>query len=523
MQKGKPQPVFRAYGTVIFCTLQPTYGTYPRYSQAYSLPMNLHVASDPVAVLVLAWDETTPTTRVLVEAKAVLEPALDSVVALVPTGLAADELSQEEFLPLEASITPLEPPAPRAAIPAETVPVEATPTPLLPDEASPASSLPEPLAAPAAEAEASSSLAVLTARPLPAAGPAAAATAALVGPALVWQEVRVLRFGRYSPPALASLSGQVESAFVWQGASAMPAAPYLGSSAPAAPGGSGADNATANSAVTEALLAATNTAASALVALRTLGLPTGGATLPGNKNADLARPAAYLPAEPPAALDAESDAAPTPAADEPVATAETSTTELSEEAAAPEEPFTVDVSPVQAAEPAAIAPPMSAVSAPPVAEPESFALAEAEASPELAALRPASGPFDAPNLNFQIIQYARLAVPQALNEQPFGVIYAPAWPTWLAAQELRHRSGQPLVLHIAQLAAAADESIDLAAGWVAELQRQGLHRADLILTETQALAQRLRHELGLPASRVRPVPAADAAAVAQALRTAVRV
>jgi len=140
----------------------------------------------------------------------------------------------------------------------------------------------------------------------------------------------------------------------------------------------------------------------------------------------------------------------------------------------------------------------------------------------LDALHPAGQPFDAPDLNFQVIQYARQAVPRALAESPFGVIYAPAWPTWLAAQELRQRTGQPLVLHLAQLAVTDDELIDLAAGWVAEIQRQALHRADLILTETPALAQRLRRELTLPAHRVRPVPAADAAAVAQALRTAQR-
>jgi hypothetical protein len=227
---------------------------------------------------------------------------------------------------------------------------------------------------------------------------------------------------------------------------------------------------------------------------------------------------AYLPAELPAAPDAEADATPVVAANEPTPSAGASTTELSEAAADTTETFTVEVSPVQT-ETSQSLPAEIAESA---AETQFFSSAELDMSPSLAALRPAGRSFDAPNLNFQIIQYARQAVPRALAEQPFAVIYAPAWPTWLAAQELRHRSGQPLVLHIAKLAAAEDELIDLAAGWVAELQRQALHRADLILTETAALAQRLRHELALPAHRVRAVPAADAAAVAQALRTAVR-
>jgi hypothetical protein len=136
------------------------------------------------------------------------------------------------------------------------------------------------------------------------------------------------------------------------------------------------------------------------------------------------------------------------------------------------------------------------------------------------ALRPVATHYPAPDLNFQIIQYARFAVPVALAEPPFAVVYAPAWPTWLAAQELRQRTGRPLVLHVSTLAAAADESVETATGWIAELQRQALRRADLILAETPALAHRLRHDLGLPASAVQAMPAADTEAIAQALHTA---
>jgi hypothetical protein len=142
------------------------------------------------------------------------------------------------------------------------------------------------------------------------------------------------------------------------------------------------------------------------------------------------------------------------------------------------------------------------------------------ASIEPTALQPPSEPFESPNLNFQVIQYARFAVPVALAQQPFAVIYAPAWPTWLAAQELRYRTRQPLVLHVATLAASEDASVETATGWQAELQRQALHQADLILAETPELAHRLRHDLGLPPERVRVVPAASADAVALALRTA---
>jgi ABC-type phosphate/phosphonate transport system substrate-binding protein len=76
------------------------------------------------------------------------------------------------------------------------------------------------------------------------------------------------------------------------------------------------------------------------------------------------------------------------------------------------------------------------------------------------------------------------------------------------------------VLHVATLAAAEDQSLETATGWQAELQRQALQRADLILAETPELTRRLRHDLGFSPELVRTVPAADAASVAQALRTA---
>jgi hypothetical protein len=150
-----------------------------------------------------------------------------------------------------------------------------------------------------------------------------------------------------------------------------------------------------------------------------------------------------------------------------------------------------------------------------------FSPAAESASPPAptTALRPAAAHYPAPDLNYQVIQYARFAVPVALAEADFAAIYAPAWPTWLAAQELRQRTGRPLVLHVAALA-AGDEPVGTATGWMADLQRQALLRADLILTETPALAERLRRELGLPLATVQAVPAADAGAIAQALHTA---
>jgi hypothetical protein len=490
--------------------------------------MSLPDAAAPLAILVLAWDETTPAARVLVEPADFAAPALDSVVVLIPTDPPGDTLTQEEFLPLPTS--------PALALPAPSLPNEAPTSPDPTETSGPEAETAEPIKAEPTKTEeaAASQQNIRTSKeavaleatgavatdPLPKATlPASAdtntpllpaAAAALVGPALVWQEVRVLHFSSPTQPIL-----------VWKGAADTPAAPYLGSSVAAA---ATTDTSEAQSAAVAAtLLAGAGSAASALRVLRGPEMPGSGPAPTPVAGLGATPPPAYLLAELPAAPDAESDATPAPGTDEQVLTPNASTTELSE-ATGPAAGLTVDASAVQTGPTQPTTPAGAAMPPPPAAENSLLPAAElaAPTASSLDALHPAGQSFDAPDLNFQIIQYARQAVPQALAEQPFGVIYAPAWPTWLAAQELRHRSGQPLVLHLAQLAAADDELIDLAAGWVAEIQRQALHRADLILTETPALAQRLRHELALPAYRVRAVPAADAAAVAQALGGVVR-
>ncbi|RZK61743.1 MAG: hypothetical protein EOO59_04315 [Hymenobacter sp.] len=341
------------------------------------------------------------------------------------------------------------------------------------------------------------------------------AAAAEVVPALSWSVVRVLRLSSFGLPALTELARQALPQPIWQGILASPAAPYVGQT-----------NVASNT--TQTIL---HQATDYEDLTNTPGLPVpliGPAVavpLPPNP-APLAAAAApdYFAGELPApALDAESDLAPVLLASDDDAT----------EAAAPEAPLATEFAAAHADWPAALASlrvpaPLEAPAQPGrlaaadsyQVDEEAFSLTTEPAVPVgPPALRPAQRQFDAPNLNFQVIQYARFAVPVALAQAPFEAIYAPAWPTWLAAQELRQRTGRPLVLHVATLAAAA-ESVETAAGWQAELQRQALHRADLILTETPALAYRLRHELGLPGHLVRPVPAADAVAIAQALRTA---
>ncbi|WP_324676678.1 glycosyltransferase family 4 protein [Hymenobacter sp. GOD-10R] len=131
----------------------------------------------------------------------------------------------------------------------------------------------------------------------------------------------------------------------------------------------------------------------------------------------------------------------------------------------------------------------------------------------LGALR--TPPVDSSDLNFQVIQYARFATRLALAEQ-FAVIYAMDWPVWLAALEIRQATGRPLVLHVHSLAVDRDTPADR--GWGLELERLALRRADLVLADSEAVAQRLIAEYDLSTEQVRVVAAFDDEALLAAVR-----
>jgi hypothetical protein len=465
------------------------------------------VSPDPIAVLVLAWDEAAPAVRTLVEATQASAPALDSLLVLVPQADAPEGLSAEEYLPLPTPLPALPtvqlPPA-AEVLPAQATPLSAALAPLT--DAVLGDSLPRP-AATVANADLSA-----------ASAPTGSTTTAGTAP-LAWSAVRVVRLGSLSLPQLAARAGQPLPAPIWTGTATSPATPYVGAIAVSAPASAvlpqGEDAGEASSSLPifgagpASIIALLDTSARAEQPPNTPSQPT-----------DASQPSQAAPLYDVTASVAQ---APDLEADLAVAQAdELISLESADASPLPLDEFSIseELTPAPTDWEAALA-----TLRQPAAQPEAAVAAPAEPANEVASaqypvLRPAAQHYPAPDLNFQIIQYARFAVPVALAEPLFAVLYAPAWPTWLAAQELRQRTGRPLVLHVATLAAAEDESVETATGWIAELQRQALRRADLLIAETPALAQRLCRELELDASRVLAIPAAEAAAIAQALRGA---
>ncbi|ALW85579.1 hypothetical protein AUC43_11035 [Hymenobacter sedentarius] len=136
---------------------------------------------------------------------------------------------------------------------------------------------------------------------------------------------------------------------------------------------------------------------------------------------------------------------------------------------------------------------------------ELSALPTFEPEPEVAAPVPRTPAFD--GLNFRMIQYARRSAQLVRGRSDFGVIYAPNWPAWLAALEIRNSTGQPLVLYVASL--AIDFSSPGDRGWLLEVERMTLRRARIILVPTEDLRQQLQLQYGSTIGEVRVVAAAD--------------
>ncbi len=119
-------------------------------------------------------------------------------------------------------------------------------------------------------------------------------------------------------------------------------------------------------------------------------------------------------------------------------------------------------------------------------------------------------------LNFRMIQYARRAAQLVRTRSDFRVIYAPNWPAWLAALEIRNSTGQPLVLYVAGL--AADFAASAERGWLHEVERMTLRRATLILVPDEHVCLRLKAQYRATIGEVRVVAAADEQGVQRVLR-----
>ncbi|MFD2721782.1 glycosyltransferase family 4 protein [Hymenobacter monticola] len=281
-----------------------------------------------------------------------------------------------------------------------------------------------------------------------------------------------------------------------------PAAPYLGASAPAGP---------PVVAPVPPLVPAPIVREAADLAQAALSWPAGFSPLASSVAAQVL---AGLPIAPGA--DAAKDTKVTGATEEAVATEEIQEAEADNRepstSLAPEvfEEITEEIGAAEANDLAApednLTPDIPEETTPIAETAPAYSEAEAVPTPMPApVLTPRTPPLD--GLNSRMIHYARQAAQLVRDRSDFGVIYAPSWPAWLAALEIRNSSRRPLVLYAASL--AADFAPPAERGWLLEVERMALRRARLVLVPDESVRQQLRQHYGPDTGEVRVLPAGD--------------
>ena len=460
----------------------------------------------PLSVLLLAWDDADPLPAAVggaLAAGAALRAALAAHVSLT-------------------AILPQQPPggfaAPKAADAAETKPAAdsaaAAPGGHMPAaEPNPAATAattaaPAPTAAPATAGPAFSAVATVRPGPAPAllalaqeaqapaAGPDSPAPARPGAPLL-------LGLADYTLPSLEAQArhwGSLLPRIRPAGGGRAPAPPYLGSSAV----GLFSRLKPPKSAETDAFREP------AALAPNPFEAPTPGAnpaplllSQSGRPAADLADDSPFEDSEPPNSASAPASDPP-PAAHRP------------EELSGAAEPGAAEAADLaQWADDLTPASPDADPSAEAAAHPEAFTArsaalaalrppplsADVTEAPASAAARVAEA--DTAALAFRVIQYARFATQLLAGGTGFELILAAAWPCWLAATELRQRTGRPLVLLVEGL--PSEQAPRRAQGWLRALEQQALRQADLVLVPSETMGAHLaaRFQLRQPA-RVLP-------------------
>ncbi|RDC64786.1 glycosyltransferase [Adhaeribacter pallidiroseus] len=104
--------------------------------------------------------------------------------------------------------------------------------------------------------------------------------------------------------------------------------------------------------------------------------------------------------------------------------------------------------------------------------------------------------------NSAVIQYARYATRLA-SHKDFDIIYAHDWMTFLAGVELKLVSGKPLVVHVHSL--SYDRAGKDSQGWIYELEKQALDKADFIIPVSEYTAKIIQTQYGILPERIQPV------------------
>ncbi len=107
-----------------------------------------------------------------------------------------------------------------------------------------------------------------------------------------------------------------------------------------------------------------------------------------------------------------------------------------------------------------------------------------------------------PDLGAKVIEFSKVAAKLAMLE-PFDIIHAHDWMTFLAGVEVKKATGKPLVVHVHALQydrAGAD-----ARGWIYDLEKYGMEEADRVIPVSHYTAKIIAENYGIEPAKIHPV------------------
>lgn len=115
---------------------------------------------------------------------------------------------------------------------------------------------------------------------------------------------------------------------------------------------------------------------------------------------------------------------------------------------------------------------------------------------------PSEGEIYGDDVMANVFNYSKMTTQIAL-EKHFDLIHAHDWMTFLAALELKSKTGKPLALHIHSL--EYDRGGPYRKNWVYFLEKYAMEQADVIIPVSEYSAQVIEREYGISPRKIAPV------------------
>jgi glycosyltransferase involved in cell wall biosynthesis len=106
------------------------------------------------------------------------------------------------------------------------------------------------------------------------------------------------------------------------------------------------------------------------------------------------------------------------------------------------------------------------------------------------------------DLGNKVVEFSKITAKLALL-QPFDIIHAHDWMTFLAGVEVKKATGKPLVLHLH--ASQYDRAGADARGWIFDIEKFGMENADLVIPVSHYTGGILASHYGIDPAKIHPV------------------